>query len=158
MRRRPGACTITLHISCENRGKQSWTLHTVSAICDFSTSCPSPDPYLASGAAVLWRGPEAAGGGRRHDRGRIITVREGKCTGLAVWRLETIHCVTSRGRESVDCIGRLVEFLPASYTNAEALLACFWQVLCEVHAIGADSYGYHGGISAWLHGVFSCYT
>jgi len=84
---------------------------------------------------------------------RIITVREGKCTGLAVWRLETIHCATPRGREPVDCIGRLVEFLPASYTNAEALLACFWQALREANAIGADYYGYHGGISAWLHGA-----
>jgi hypothetical protein len=51
----------------------------------------------------------------------------------------------------VDRIGRLVEFLPASCTNAEALLACFWQVLREADAIGADYYGYHGGISAWLH-------
>jgi hypothetical protein len=82
---------------------------------------------------------------------RILTVREGKRTGLAVWRLETICRATSQGREPVDRIGRLVEFLPASRTNAEALLACFWQALREVDAIGADYYGYHGGISVWLH-------
>jgi len=84
---------------------------------------------------------------------RIITVREGKRTGLAVWRLETIYCATPQGREPADRIGRLVEFLPASRTNAEALLACFWQALREADAIGADYYGYHSGISAWLHGA-----
>jgi GNAT superfamily N-acetyltransferase len=83
----------------------------------------------------------------------ILTVRDGKRTGLAVWRLETISRATSQGREPVDRIGRLVEFLPASRTNAEALLACFWQALREADAIGADYYGYHGGISAWLHGM-----
>jgi hypothetical protein len=51
----------------------------------------------------------------------------------------------------VDRIGRLVEFLPASQANAQALLACFWQTLREADAIGADYYGYHGGIRAWLH-------
>ena len=61
---------------------------------------------------------------------RILTVREGKRTGLAVWRLETIHRAT-QGREPVDRIGRLVEFLPASHANAQALLACFWQALRE---------------------------
>jgi hypothetical protein len=88
-----------------------------------------------------------------HFTYRFLTVREGKRTGLAVWRLETICRATSQGRESVDRIGRLVEFLPASRTNAEALLACFWQALREADAIGADYYGYHGGISSWLHGV-----
>jgi GNAT superfamily N-acetyltransferase len=82
---------------------------------------------------------------------RILTVREGKRTGLAVWRLETIYHATPQGREPVDRIGRLVEFLPASHTNAQALLACFWQALHEADAIGADYYGYHGGIGAWLH-------
>jgi GNAT superfamily N-acetyltransferase len=82
---------------------------------------------------------------------RILTVREGQRTGLAVWRLETIHRATPHGREPVDRIGRLVEFLPASQANAQALLACFWQALHEADAIGADYYGYHGGIRAWLH-------
>jgi hypothetical protein len=82
---------------------------------------------------------------------RILTVREGQRTGLAVWRLETIHRATLHGREPVDRIGRLVEFLPASQANAQALLACFWQTLREADAIGADYYGYHGGIRAWLH-------
>jgi hypothetical protein len=82
---------------------------------------------------------------------RILTVREGKRTGLAVWRLETIHRATPQGHEPVDRIGRLVEFLPASHANAQALLACFWQALREADAIGADYYGYHGGMRAWLH-------
>jgi hypothetical protein len=84
---------------------------------------------------------------------RILTVREGQRTGLAVWRLETIYRATPRGREPVDRIGRLVEFLPASRTNAEALLECLWQALREADVIGADYYGYHGGISSWLHGA-----
>jgi hypothetical protein len=46
-----------------------------------------------------------------------------------------------------------VEFLPASRTNAEALLACFCQALRQEDAIGADCYGYHSGMSAWLHGA-----
>ncbi len=82
---------------------------------------------------------------------RILTVQEGKRTGLAIWRLETIHRATSHGHEPVERIGRLVEFLPVSRTNAEALLTCFWQALREADAIGADYYGYHGGISAWLN-------
>ena len=36
----------------------------------------------------------------------MLTVREGKRTGLAVWRLETIHRATPQGREPVDRIGR----------------------------------------------------
>src|SRR4030095_12009405 len=74
MPRRPGACTIAGHISCENRGKRSWALRPFSAFCDLSASCRSPRPCLASGAAVLWRGPEAAGGGRCHDRGLFLLV------------------------------------------------------------------------------------
>jgi len=42
---------------------------TVSAPCDPSASQWSPCTPLAWGAEVLWRGPEAARGGRRHDRG-----------------------------------------------------------------------------------------
>ncbi|MGE3539060.1 MAG: GNAT family N-acetyltransferase [Candidatus Tectimicrobiota bacterium] len=81
----------------------------------------------------------------------ILTVPEGKRTGLAVWRLETIQRSTSQGRKPVDCLGRLLEFLPTSRTNAEALLTCFWQALREADALGADYYGYHGGLGAWLH-------
>jgi hypothetical protein len=80
----------------------------------------------------------------------LLTVPEGKRTGLVVWRLETIQRATPQGREPVDHIGRLVEFLPTSQANAQALLACFWQALQEADAIGADYYGYHSGIGAWL--------
>jgi len=89
---------------------------------------------------------------------RFITVPEGNRTGLAVWRLETIHRVTSQGPEAVDRIGRLVEFLPASRSNAKDLLSLFWRELYDADALGADYYGYHGEIATWLrafgfHGV-----
>jgi hypothetical protein len=91
---------------------------------------------------------------------RFITIPEGSRTGLAVWRLETIHRVTSQGPEAVDRIGRLVEFLPASHNNAGKLLALFWRELCDAEALGADYYGYYGKTGVWLrefgfHGVES---
>jgi len=81
---------------------------------------------------------------------RIITVPDGSRTGLAVWRLETIRRQTPAGREDVDRIGRLVEFLPASRDNARALATVFLQQLCGAGAFGADFYGYHGETRAWL--------
>jgi hypothetical protein len=75
---------------------------------------------------------------------RFITVREGGVTGLAVWRLETIRQQTPEGRVDLDRIGRLVEFLPVSTTNGEALLSAFARELREAGAFGADFYGYHG--------------
>lgn len=89
---------------------------------------------------------------------RFIIIPEGNRTGLAVWRLETIHRVTSQGPETVDRIGRLVEFLPASRNNAKELLSLFWRELYDADALGADYYGYHGKTGDWLrefgfHGV-----
>jgi hypothetical protein len=89
---------------------------------------------------------------------RFMIIPEGNRTGLAVWRLETIHRVTSQGPEAVDRIGRLVEFLPASRNNAEELLSLFWRELYDTDALGADYYGYHGEMGGWLrefgfHGV-----
>lgn len=89
---------------------------------------------------------------------RFILVSEGKDTGLAVWRLETIRHVTPLGVEEVDRIGRLVEFLPVSRENARSLLSVLWRQLEEADAIGADFYGYHGQVGSWLsdagfHGV-----
>jgi hypothetical protein len=75
---------------------------------------------------------------------RIITVADGARTGLAVWRLETIRKATDAGRVDVEKIGRLVEFLPASPENAEALFAEFVNQLKASDAMGADYYGYHG--------------
>lgn len=109
-----------------------WAVHTVGAVRDT--------------AYLRWR--------YQHHPDftyNILTVAEGERTGLAVWRLETIQCATSQGREPVDRIGRLVEFLPASWANAQALLECFWHALREVDAIGADYYGYHSASCAWLH-------
>jgi len=81
---------------------------------------------------------------------RFIIIPEGSRTGLAVWRLETIHRVTSQEPEAVDRIGRLVEFLPASRNNAKDLLSLFWRELYAADAFGADYYGYHGKIGVWL--------
>jgi hypothetical protein len=75
---------------------------------------------------------------------RMITVSEGDMTGLAVWRLETIRRQTPEGRVDIDRIGRLLEFLPVSLTNAEALLSGFIRALRNADALGADFYGYHG--------------
>ena len=61
MRRKPGACIIAAQRSWENREKHSWASRTVSAMGNRSVSRRRPRPCLASGAAVLWRGPEAAG-------------------------------------------------------------------------------------------------
>ena len=74
---------------------------------------------------------------------RFVTVAEGGRTGLAVWRLEPIRRQTPEGRVDVDRIGRLVEFLPVSAENAEALFAAFIRELGEAGAMGADYYGYH---------------
>jgi hypothetical protein len=45
-----------------NREKRSWALLTVSAMYNLSASRRRPRTRLASSAAVLWRGPEGAGG------------------------------------------------------------------------------------------------
>jgi hypothetical protein len=82
---------------------------------------------------------------------RFITVREGNHTGLAVWRLEMIRRQTPNGREDLDSIGRLVEFLPASAANAEALFAAFVEELDGAGAMAADFYGYHSQIRQSLH-------
>jgi hypothetical protein len=89
---------------------------------------------------------------------RFIIIPEGNRTGLAVWRLETIHRITSQGPEAVDRMGRLVEFLPASQNNAKELLSLFWRELYDTDALGADYYGYHGEMGGWLrefgfHGI-----
>jgi len=82
---------------------------------------------------------------------QFLTVEEGNRTGLAVWRLETIHKETPRGREEVDRIARLVEFLPASSANAEGLFGAFLRQANEAGAMAADFYGYHGETRKWLH-------
>ena len=81
---------------------------------------------------------------------RFLTVKDGDRTGLAVWRLETIHRQTPEGRVDFDRMGRLVEFLPVSPENAEALLAAFLRGLREAGGFGADFYGYHGQTRCWL--------
>jgi len=81
---------------------------------------------------------------------RFLTVREGDRTGLAVWRLETIRRQTPEGRRDLDRIGRLVEFLPASAANGEALFSAFLGALREAGACGADFYGYHGPTRCWF--------
>jgi len=75
---------------------------------------------------------------------RFLAVREGNQSGLAVWRLETIRRQTPEGRVDLDRIGRLVEFIPVSIANGEALMAAFARELREAGGLGADFYGYHG--------------
>ena len=81
---------------------------------------------------------------------RFLTVSEGSLTGLAIWRLETIRQQTPHGRIDIDRIGRLVEFLPASASNAEALFSAFLHALRQAGAFGADYYGYHGQTRCWF--------
>src|SRR5262245_31618321 len=80
----------------------------------------------------------------------FLAVPDGRRTGLAVWRLESIHRNISNGAEEVDKIGRLVEFLPVSRSNAGQLLLAFWNQLRAADALGADCFGYHDGHKAWL--------
>ena len=76
---------------------------------------------------------------------RFIVAPQGERHGLLVWRLETIRRKTEDGgREDVEKIARLLEFLPASEENGRELLAHFWKQVAEGDAIGADYYGYHG--------------
>ena len=84
---------------------------------------------------------------------RFIAIPEGGRQGLAVWRLETIRRATDAGRVDVDKIGRLVEFMPVSEANAKELFAGFVSELEAAGALGADYYGYHGQIGAWLDGL-----
>jgi GNAT superfamily N-acetyltransferase len=83
-------------------------------------------------------------------RYRILGVPDGKRTGLLIWRLETIRSVTPNGAKEVDRLGRVVEFLPTSRSNARQLLTVFLQQLAEMQALGADYYGYHGHSRVWL--------
>jgi hypothetical protein len=74
----------------------------------------------------------------------VITVPEGKRSGLAVWRLETIQRETPAGRVTVDRLGRLVEFLPVSEGNGRNLICALLGDIRAANALGVDFYGYHG--------------
>lgn len=75
---------------------------------------------------------------------RIVTVNDGLRTGLAIWRLETIRRATPGGREDLDSIARLVEFLPTSSENAGPLFAALVKEVESAGAMAIDYYGYHG--------------
>ena len=81
---------------------------------------------------------------------RFLSVPDDAGNGLAVWRLETIRRQTEQGRQDVEQIGRLVEFLPASQENARRLLSAFAGELRGAGALGADYYGFHGQTRGWL--------
>lgn len=81
----------------------------------------------------------------------FIGIPDGRRTGLAVWRLETIRHQLAAHYVDVDRIGRLVEFLPTSAANAENLYAAFLQAVDAAGAMCADYYGYHGALGRWLH-------
>ncbi len=73
----------------------------------------------------------------------LIVVHENDRAGLLVWRLETIRVKTDQGESNFDRIGRVVEFLPASWQNAKTLFSRLLHDLNEAGAIGADFYCYH---------------
>jgi hypothetical protein len=73
-----------------------------------------------------------------------VTVCEGDRSGLAVWRLETIHRQAPEGRIPVDTLARLVEFLPASNENGHLLIQTLLKDVRAAGAMGIDFYGYHG--------------
>jgi len=81
---------------------------------------------------------------------RVITAQDGRRTGLAIWRPETIRRQTPDGTKEVDRIGRMLEFIPASPDNARELVAKFFQELSSADCLGADYYGYHGETRTWL--------
>jgi hypothetical protein len=81
---------------------------------------------------------------------RIVTVGEGRRTGVLVWRMETIRQATPQGRQDVDRIGRILELLPASPENASQLIAAGMQQMCAEGAFAADFYGYHAGTNGCL--------
>ena len=81
---------------------------------------------------------------------RFLSIREGERSGLLVWRLETIRKQIDAGREDMDRIGRLVEFLPVSQSNAKQLVSAFVKELRATDAVGADFYGFHGETRQWL--------
>jgi len=75
---------------------------------------------------------------------KLIVIRENDRAGLLVWRLEAIRVKTNIGESNFDRIGRVVEFLPASWQNAKALFSRLLHDLNEASAIGADFYCHHG--------------
>lgn len=83
-------------------------------------------------------------------RYRFIGVSDGERTGLLIWRLETIRHVARQGGEEIGRLGRVVEFLPTSLSNARQLLTVFTHELVEAEALGADYYGYYGESRNWL--------
>lgn len=84
---------------------------------------------------------------------RFIAIAEGDRHGLAVWRLETIRKQTESGRVDLDRIGRLVEFLPVSDSNARSLFGAFVSELKRLDALAADYYGFHGGVRCQLRSL-----
>jgi hypothetical protein len=88
-----------------------------------------------------------------HFAYRLIVIHENGRAGLIVWRLETIRVKTEAGEENFDRIGRVVEFLPASRQNAQALFRQLLSDLNEADAIGADFYCYHGETGKLIAGL-----
>lgn len=141
----PGLPAITLQ--AEKTLPPSWTRYDWPKIASRTVGAVRDLDYLT------WRYVE-------HPcfKYHFIAIPEGERTGMAVWRLETIHIATPQGLKEVDRIGRLVEFLPVSVHNAKSLLSLFLQELDNANAFGADYYGYHGESRNWLrqfgfHGV-----
>lgn len=84
---------------------------------------------------------------------KFVSVPEGDRYGLLVWRLEMIQRNTENGRVNFDRIGRLVEFLPVSDSNAEKLVSAFVRDLRESGGFAADFYSFHGPARQYLQNV-----
>jgi hypothetical protein len=81
---------------------------------------------------------------------RFVVIEENGGTGLLVWRLETIRRATPEGLQDVDRIGRVVELLPTSASNAQALLGAAIGEMRSEGAFGADFYGFNSAINCHL--------
>lgn len=81
---------------------------------------------------------------------RFIVIPDGPRHGLAVWRMETIRKQTPNGREDLDRIGRLLEFLPSSESNAAQLFGAFVHELQKNDVFAADYYGFNGRVRCGL--------
>ncbi|MCA9623725.1 MAG: GNAT family N-acetyltransferase [Myxococcales bacterium] len=79
---------------------------------------------------------------------QILAVEDDGRIGLLVWRLEPVHIDRDMAMGS---FARIVELLPASPSNARALLSTLWSDLSALpEVIGADYYNYHGLTGGWL--------
>ena len=130
-----------------------------------ATACERSLPADWDAKAWSKRAPLLRGAVRDHDylnwrycqhptfQYRLVVVPEGDDYGLLVWRLETIRKRGAAGLEDLDCMGRVVEFLPCSEANAADLLGHLLSDAEAAAAFGVDFYGHHGPTREWLQAL-----